>query len=124
MIIIDIDKQGQNGTMIFNILDNTTELWMTKYIIDEIFSSGGATLYKKPSDQTVSSFFHFRFTYLGTISHYKLLGTYAIYYSLNFLMHKYLMQNIVFVTLHGQIFCFSFVILIILINSWYVILDN
>ena len=39
--------------MIFNILDNTTELWMTKYIIGEIFSSGGATLYKKPSDQTV-----------------------------------------------------------------------
>ena len=39
--------------MIFNILDNTTELWMTKYIIDEIFSSGGATLYKNFSDQTV-----------------------------------------------------------------------
>ena len=40
--------------MIFNILDNTTELWMTKYIIGEIFSSGGATLYKNPSDQTGS----------------------------------------------------------------------
>ena len=39
--------------MIFNILDNTTELWMTKYIIGEIFSFGGATLYKNPSDQTV-----------------------------------------------------------------------
>ena len=39
--------------MIFNILDNTTELWMTKYIISEIFSSGGATLYKNSSDQTV-----------------------------------------------------------------------
>ena len=39
--------------MIFNILDNTTELWMTKYIIGEIFRSGGATLYKNPSDQTV-----------------------------------------------------------------------
>ena len=39
--------------MIFNILDNTTELYMTKYIIDEIFSSDGATLYKKTSDQTV-----------------------------------------------------------------------
>ena len=39
--------------MIFNILDNTTELWNTKYIIGEIFSSGGATLYKNPSDQTV-----------------------------------------------------------------------
>ena len=39
--------------MIYNILDKTTELWMTKYIIGEIFSSGGATLYKNPSDQTV-----------------------------------------------------------------------
>ena len=26
---------------------------MTKYIIGEIFSSGGATLYKNPTDQTV-----------------------------------------------------------------------
>ena len=41
--------------MIFNILDNTTELWMTKYIIGEFFSSGGATLYKNPSDPTVYS---------------------------------------------------------------------
>ena len=40
--------------MIFNILDNTTELYMTKYIIGEFFSSGGATLYKNPSDQTVN----------------------------------------------------------------------
>ena len=39
--------------MIGNILDNTTELWMTKYIIGEFFSFGGATLYKNPSDQTV-----------------------------------------------------------------------
>ena len=54
MIIIDIDIQGQNGATIFIILDNTTELWMTKYIIGEIFSSGGATLYKNPSDQTVT----------------------------------------------------------------------
>ena len=53
LIIIDIDKQGQNGTTIFNILDNTTELYMIKYTFGEIFSSGGATLYKKPSDQTV-----------------------------------------------------------------------
>ena len=36
------------------MLDNTTELWMTKYIISEIFSSGGATLYKNPSDQNIS----------------------------------------------------------------------
>ena len=41
------------GTTIFNILDNATELWMTTYKIGEIFSSGGATLYKNPSDQTV-----------------------------------------------------------------------
>ena len=34
-------------------MDNTTELWMTKYIIGEISSSGRATLYKNPSDQTV-----------------------------------------------------------------------
>ena len=39
--------------MIFNILDNTTELYITKYIIGEIFSSSRATLYKNPSDQTV-----------------------------------------------------------------------
>ena len=41
--------------MIHNILDNTTELYMIKYTIGEIFSSGGATLYKNPSDQTVYS---------------------------------------------------------------------
>ena len=40
--------------MIFNILDNTTELWMTKYIIGESFSSGETTLYKNHSDQTVT----------------------------------------------------------------------
>ena len=43
--------------MIFNILDNTTELWMTKYIIGENFSSCGANLYNNPSDQTVSTAF-------------------------------------------------------------------
>ena len=32
---------------------NTTELYMLKYIINEIFSSGRATLYKNLSDQTV-----------------------------------------------------------------------
>ena len=53
LVIICIDNKGQNGTIIFNILDNTTELCMTKYIIGEIFSSGGATLYKNPSNQTV-----------------------------------------------------------------------
>ena len=36
-----------------NILDNTTELYMIKYTFGEIFSSGGATLYKDHSDQTV-----------------------------------------------------------------------
>ena len=44
--------------MIFNILDNTTELYMAKYIIGEIFSSRGATLYKNPSDQTVTLYIH------------------------------------------------------------------
>ena len=44
--------------MIFNILVNTTELYMTKYIIGEIFSSVGATLYKNPSDQTVYYWLH------------------------------------------------------------------
>ena len=39
--------------MIFNILDNTTELWMTKNTIGEIFSSCRVTLYKNPPDQTV-----------------------------------------------------------------------
>ena len=53
LAIICIDNKGQNGPMIFNILNNTTELWMTKYIIGEIFSSGEASLYKNPSDQTV-----------------------------------------------------------------------
>ena len=41
--------------MNFNILDNTTELYMTQYTIGEIFSSCGATLYKNPSDQIVKS---------------------------------------------------------------------
>ena len=35
--------------MIFNILDNNTELYMKKYIIGEIFSSGVVTLYKNHS---------------------------------------------------------------------------
>ena len=50
---IEFSKFHSYGTTIFNILDNTTELWMTKYIIGVIFSSGGATLYKNPSDQTL-----------------------------------------------------------------------
>ena len=58
--------------MIFNILDNTTELWMTKYMIGEIFSSGRATLYKNPSDQTV---FHFEKnswqTYKTLVAYFK-----------------------------------------------------
>ena len=39
--------------MIFGNLAWTIELYITKYIIGEIFSSGRATLYKNPSDQTV-----------------------------------------------------------------------
>ena len=41
------------GTMIGNILDNTTELYMIKCTIGEIFSSGRAILCNNPSDQTV-----------------------------------------------------------------------
>ena len=41
------------STMIFGTLAWTIELYMIKYIIGEIFSSGGATLRKIPSDQTV-----------------------------------------------------------------------
>ena len=47
------------GTMIFGTLAWTIELYMTKYIIGEIFSSGGATLYKNPSDQTVAAVLKF-----------------------------------------------------------------
>ena len=43
--------------MIGNILDNTTEFYMIKYTFGEIFSSGGATLFKNPSDQTVMGCF-------------------------------------------------------------------
>ena len=50
---IEFSKFCSYGTTIFNILENATELWMTKYIIGEFFSSSGATLYKNPSDQTV-----------------------------------------------------------------------
>ena len=39
--------------MICGTLAWTIELCMTKYIIDEIFSPSGATLYKNPSVQTV-----------------------------------------------------------------------
>ena len=51
---IEFSKLCSDGTKIFNILDNTTELWMAKYIIGEIFSSGGAILYKNHSDQSVT----------------------------------------------------------------------
>ena len=50
---IEFSKFCSYCTTIFNILDNNNELSITKYIIGEFFSSGGATLYKNPSDQTV-----------------------------------------------------------------------
>ena len=53
IVKIDFSKFCFNGTMIFGTLAWTIELYMTKYIIGEIFSSGRATLYKNPSDQTV-----------------------------------------------------------------------
>ena len=40
--------------IIGNILDNATEFFMIKYTFGEIFSSGRATLYKNPSDQSVT----------------------------------------------------------------------
>ena len=52
---IEFSKFCSYGTTILNIMDNTAELWMTKYIIGEIFISGKATLYKNPSDQTVKT---------------------------------------------------------------------
>ena len=55
IVKIEFSKFCFNDTMIFGTLAWTIELYMTKYIIGEIFSSGGATLYKNPSDQTVSS---------------------------------------------------------------------
>ena len=54
LVKISFSKFCFYGTMIGNILDNTTELYMLKYTFGEIFSSGGATLYKNPSDQTVT----------------------------------------------------------------------
>ena len=53
LIKISFSKFCFYGTMIRNILDNTTELYMIKYTFGEIFSSRGETLYKNPSDQTV-----------------------------------------------------------------------
>ena len=47
--------------MIFGTLAWTIELYMTKYIIGEIFSSGGVTLYKNPSDKTVNYLFLTKF---------------------------------------------------------------
>ena len=50
--------------MIFGTLAWTIELYMAKYIIGEIFSSGRATLYKNPFDQTVGplkTFFNLHF---------------------------------------------------------------
>ena len=54
IVKIEFLKFCFNGTMIFGTLAWTIELYMTKYIIGEIFSSGRATLYKNPSDQTVT----------------------------------------------------------------------
>ena len=51
--------------MIFGTLAWTIELYMTKYIlIGEIFSSGGATLYKNPSDQTVYDIIKYILAYI------------------------------------------------------------
>ena len=52
IVKIEFIKFRFNGTTIFNILDNTTELWMTRYLIGDLFSSGGETLYNNSPDQT------------------------------------------------------------------------
>ena len=63
IVKIDFSKFCFNGTMIFGTLAWTIELYMTKYyIIGEIFSSSRATLYKNPSDQTVSNYIYLRVT--------------------------------------------------------------
>ena len=54
IVEIDFPKFCFNGTKISGTLAWTIELYMTKYIIGENFSSGGATLYKNPFDQTVA----------------------------------------------------------------------
>ena len=64
---IELSKFCSYGTTIFNILDNTTELWMTKYIIGEFLSCGGATFYKNPSDQTVKATATCQLTYLNIL---------------------------------------------------------
>ena len=53
-IVIDVTRPAVQCCM---KMDNTTELWMTKYIIGEIFSSDRANLYKNLSDQAVNHFF-------------------------------------------------------------------
>ena len=55
--------------------------WMTKYIIGEFFSSGGATLYKNPSDQTVTYDKHFTkiiFYFFREIKNYSMDRSYFL----------------------------------------------
>ena len=88
--------------MIGNILDNTTELYMIKYAIGEIFSSGGATLYKNPSDLTV--------IYLGMIltSAHRYIGQHYQYCSKIF--HPYYDCNPFWVQQHisNHLVCYNF----------------
>ena len=64
--------------MIGNILDNTTELHMIKYTFGEIFSSGGATLCKNPSDQTVQILFDISLKSLDIGSPFKTPISYGL----------------------------------------------
>ena len=50
--------------MILGTLALTIELYMTKYIIGESFISGGATLHKNLSDQTVYTRYELRNTFI------------------------------------------------------------
>ena len=76
--------------MIFNFLDNTTEFWMTKYIIREFFISGRETLYKNPSDQTV---------YLCTVHHTKnpeYDKIFTKFYKITFHLPHMILKNVTF----------------------------
>ena len=83
--------------MIFNILDNTTELWMTKYIIGEIFSSSGATLHKNSSDQTVTESdllntysYHVHLHLIQTTCQYHQRLAHLFLYNVNLLKYIYI----------------------------------
>ena len=92
--------------MIFNILDNTTELYMTKYIIGEIFSSGKATLYKNPSDQTVYGGSGLFWIYLEVDNFYH-YSSWSLLMALDILLH-HVWQLLIFVWIFLWLHCHTF----------------